>query len=78
MPSLIPPAIAQGSIAASPQPVLAADGCLVLSPLEPADAPELAALSADPAFQEWHGHRIDSEEEAREVAGNWARRWALQ
>lgn len=60
------------------QPVLAADGGLVLRPWRPDDAAGLMAAYADPAIQRWHRRRLDSVEEAAELIATWTRGWTAE
>ena len=78
MPSLTSPAIPGGGVARSAQPVLLADGGLVLRPWLQADARAVAAAYADPAIQRWHARRLDSEDEARDLILRWQRGWLAE
>ncbi|MFC7219131.1 GNAT family N-acetyltransferase [Streptomyces polyrhachis] len=86
MPSLLPPVIPAGSLAAAGQPVLPAADGLRLRPWRPSDAPVFVSAFADPAIRRWHARSVDSEEEAREMIaghpGAWEEErraeWALE
>jgi [ribosomal protein S5]-alanine N-acetyltransferase len=62
----------------SEQPVLAADGGLVLRPWRPGDAPVLLAAHADPAIRRWHRRRVDSIEDGLAQIADWAAEWAAE
>jgi [ribosomal protein S5]-alanine N-acetyltransferase len=66
VPSLIPPVIAPGSLAATAQPTIAVDGELTLAPFEVADVPAVLAAFADVDIQRWNRRRIDEAGEAGE------------
>ena len=78
VPALTSPVIPGGRLAASAQPVLPADGGLVLRPWRPGDARAVAAAYADPAIQRWHMRRVDSEDEARDLILRWQRSWPAE
>ena len=78
VPSLTSPVIPGGRLARSAQPVLPADGGLVLRPWRPGDARAVAAAYADPAIQRWHARRVDSEDEARDLILRWQRSWPAE
>ena len=75
VPPLTLPVIPGGRIAGSAQPVLPAGGSLLLRPWRPADARAVVAAYADPEIQRWHGRRVDSEDEARDLILRWQRSW---
>jgi RimJ/RimL family protein N-acetyltransferase len=60
------------------QPVLTADGGLVLRPWRPGDASALMTAHADPAIQRWHRRRLDSVEEARQMIEDWTAEWTAE
>jgi RimJ/RimL family protein N-acetyltransferase len=70
-----PPAIPAGALPAGPQPVLAAQGDLVLRPWEPSDAPVFFAAYQDPAIQHWHTRQPASEDQAREWFEQYRQNW---
>jgi len=78
MPFLLPPAIPDGRLAASDQPVVPVDGELLLRPWEAGDATVVVEAFQDPAIQLWHGRRADSEDEAREWITQWRAAWAAE
>ncbi|TCO47596.1 RimJ/RimL family protein N-acetyltransferase [Kribbella antiqua] len=57
------------------QPRLATNDGLVLRPWQGSDAAAVRDAFACPDIQRWHVRRLDSLEEAREWAGQWAYRW---
>lgn len=71
MPSLTPPAIPVGSLAAAGQPILAVGGGALLRPWLISDAEAVVEAFRDPAIQRWHVRRADSVDEAR----GWIQRW---
>lgn len=75
MPSLVAPAMAAGSLAASDQPVLQVPGAVSLRPWLLADAAAVMAAFQDPVIQRWHVRRADSVDEAREWIKGWQRSW---
>ncbi|HET9173203.1 MAG TPA: GNAT family protein [Actinospica sp.] len=79
MPSLTPPAIPAGRLAASVQPVLPiGDSGLALRPWTAADAPAVIAAYADPDIRHWHARSVDSEAEARALIECWRSGWAAE
>ncbi|EST30512.1 hypothetical protein N566_21145 [Streptomycetaceae bacterium MP113-05] len=75
MPSLVPPVLPAGTFAKSSQPTLPAEGGLSLRPWRPSDAPAVVAAFRDPAIQQWHRRRADSEDEARSWTVAWRAAW---
>lgn len=73
-----PPAIPAGTLAASPQPVLAASGGLVLRAWEPSDAPVFFAAYQDPQIQHWHTRQPASEDQVREWFDQYRQAWAQE
>lgn len=71
VPSLVPPAIPAGSLAALGQPTLEAGGGALLRPWLISDAGAVVEAFRDPAIQRWHVRSADSLEEAQ----GWIRRW---
>ncbi|WP_433291738.1 GNAT family N-acetyltransferase [Actinoplanes sp. CA-030573] len=71
-----PPAIAPGTLAARPQPVLTAPGGLALRPWADSDAPVFLAAYRDPAIRRWHTRQPASEEQVREWFERYRRDWA--
>jgi RimJ/RimL family protein N-acetyltransferase len=78
MPSLTPPAIPAGRIAASVQPVIPIAPGLVLRPWSVADAPAVIAAYADPGIRYWHARAVDNESEARALIERWRSAWAAE
>ena len=78
MPSLTPPAIPAGRIAASVQPVIPIAPGLVLRPWSVADAPAVIAAYADPGIRYWHARAVESEAEARALIERWRSAWAAE
>jgi RimJ/RimL family protein N-acetyltransferase len=73
VPQLVQPAVAPGSLARLPQPVLKLDG-FVLRPWRSSDAPAVAAAYCEPSIQQWHARSM-TEDEARLWMGSWPGRW---
>ncbi|MEU4675619.1 GNAT family N-acetyltransferase [Micromonospora sp. NPDC023737] len=73
-----PPTIPAGTLAAGPQPVLAAPADLLLRPWEAADVPVFLAAYRDPEIQRWHTRRPASEEQVREWFDRYRRDWAQE
>ncbi|GAA4593039.1 RimJ/RimL family protein N-acetyltransferase [Actinoplanes octamycinicus] len=73
MPSLVTPALAAGTLAASAQPEIAGDGVL-LRPWQASDRPAVVAGYADPAIQRWHCRSMTEDEAAAWIA-RWPDRW---
>ncbi|MFI7212777.1 GNAT family N-acetyltransferase [Micromonospora maritima] len=69
-----PPAIPAGTLAAGPQPTLAA-GDLVLRPWRASDAAAFLAAYQDPEIRRWHTRRPASEEQVREWFEFYRRAW---
>lgn len=59
------------------QPVLAADGGLLLRPWEPDDAEAVEAAYADPAIRQWHGRSMTAAE-ARTWVAAWPETWRAE
>jgi ribosomal-protein-alanine N-acetyltransferase len=78
MPSLIPPVIPAGRLAGSGQPVLSADGGLMLRPWSSGDASAVLAAYADPAVERWHGYRMDTLDEAADMIRRWEQGWQAE
>lgn len=74
MPSLVPPALPAGTLAALTQPTLDGGGGLRLRPWRAADAPVLAAAYDDPDIQRWHCRTMTVAEATGRI-GDWPRRW---
>ncbi|WP_430502137.1 GNAT family N-acetyltransferase [Micromonospora trifolii] len=75
MPLLVAPAMPAGSLAAQEQPHLPVRPGLALRPWRDDDAPAVRAAFGCPAIQRWHVRRLDSDDEARAWAAQWACRW---
>ncbi|QMU73958.1 GNAT family N-acetyltransferase [Streptacidiphilus sp. P02-A3a] len=78
MPVLVVPTVPVGSLAARPQPVLAAEGGMLLRPWELDDAPAVMAAYQDAEIQRWHVRRADRPAEAREWIEGWQGAWAAE
>ncbi len=78
MPLLVVPTVPVGSLAARPQPVLEAEGGLLLRPWAPHDAPAVMAAYQDAEIQRWHVRRADSLAEAGEWIEGWRGGWAAE
>jgi RimJ/RimL family protein N-acetyltransferase len=78
MPSLTPPAIPAGRIAASVQPVIPIAPGLALRPWSVADAPAVIAAYTDPGIRHWHARAVDSEAEARALIDRWRSAWTAE
>lgn len=72
------PAIPAGTLAADPQPVLAASGDLVLRPWEPADAAVFLAAYQDPAIRHWHTRQPASEAQVLDWFEQYRQNWAQE
>lgn len=77
MPSLVRPVVAPGRVGSIPQPVLRSDD-LVLRPWSRSDTPRLVEAFDDPAIQEWHLQRLDSDDEAAQWVARWQHRWRTE
>jgi ribosomal-protein-alanine N-acetyltransferase len=73
VPELVSPAVAPGSLARLPQPVLELDD-FVLRPWRASDAPAVAEAYSEPSIQQWHARSM-TEDEARLWIGSWPDRW---
>jgi ribosomal-protein-alanine N-acetyltransferase len=80
MPSLTPPVIPAGHLAASVQPTLPVDddAALSLRPWTVADATAVIAAYADPDIRRWHGRTVDTEVEARALIERWRSAWSAE
>jgi ribosomal-protein-alanine N-acetyltransferase len=73
VPELCHSAVAPGSLARLPQPVVEL-GDFVLRPWQASDAPAVAAAYSEPSIQRWH-MRSMTEDEARAWIDSWPARW---
>ncbi|MEV6371887.1 GNAT family N-acetyltransferase [Micromonospora musae] len=73
-----PPAISAGTLSVGPQPLLSAEGGLLLRPWEATDAPVFLAAYRDPEIQRWHTRQPGSEEQVREWFDRYRRDWAQE
>lgn len=73
VPRLIPPAVADGTLARIPQPVIELSDC-ALRPWVPADAPAVVAAYSTPDIQRWHVRSM-TDDEAGAWIGSWSGRW---
>jgi len=71
-----PPAIPQGSLAGSPQPVLPGARGLLLRPWEPADVPAFLSAYQDREIRRWHTRRPRTEAHVREWFDAYRQDWA--
>jgi [ribosomal protein S5]-alanine N-acetyltransferase len=79
MPSLTPPVIPPGRLAASTQPVLPLEGtALSLRPWTVADATAVIAAYADPDIRRWHARTVETEVEARALIERWRSAWSAE
>lgn len=70
-----PPVIPPGVLADSPQPVLPANGDLLLRPWEPADAPAFLSAYQDEEIRRWHTRRPATEAQVREWFDTYRQDW---
>ncbi|MFC5926212.1 GNAT family N-acetyltransferase [Micromonospora vulcania] len=75
MPLLVEPALPAGSLGAHEQPHLPVRPGLTLRAWREDDAPSVRAAFDCPSIQRWHVRRLDSDDEARAWAAQWADRW---
>ncbi|MEV4812183.1 GNAT family N-acetyltransferase [Micromonospora avicenniae] len=73
-----PPTIPAGTLAAGPQPVLAAPAGLLLRPWGASDVPVFLAAYRDPEIQRWHTRRPASEEQVRQWFAQYRQDWARE
>jgi ribosomal-protein-alanine N-acetyltransferase len=80
MPSLTPPVIPAGHLAASVQPTIPVDrdAALSLRPWTVADATAVIAAYADPDIRRWHGRTVGTEVEARALIERWRSAWSAE
>ncbi|WP_427893349.1 GNAT family N-acetyltransferase [Kribbella sp. GL6] len=74
MPLLVDPALPEGTLRATHQPHLTANG-LTLRPWKPTDAQAVYTAFNCPDIQRWHVRRLDDLAEASEWIDQWASRW---
>jgi RimJ/RimL family protein N-acetyltransferase len=72
-----PPTIPAGTLAAGPQPRLAAAG-LLLRPWEAADATVFLAAYRDPEIRHWHTRQPASADQVREWFARYGQDWARE
>lgn len=75
MPILIPPVVAAGAMANSPQREVVIDNELTLRPFCRSDALTVVRAFADPDIQHWHFRRYDTLEEAEAWIENCLAGW---
>ena len=73
-----PPAIPAGTLAGTPQPVLRADGGLLLRPWDAPDAAVFLAAYQDPEIQRWHTRRPASGHQVHAWFERYRRDWAQE
>lgn len=73
-----PPTIVAGTLAAGPQPVLAAPAGLQLRPWDPSDAAVFLSAYQDPEIRHWHTRRPSSEDQVREWFEHYRQAWAQE
>jgi RimJ/RimL family protein N-acetyltransferase len=78
MPSLVTSTVPVGSLAAQPQPTLAAGSGVLLRPWRLGDAQAVMDAYQDEAIQRWHVRRADSLTETREWIAGWQGDWAAE
>ena len=78
MPSLVTSTVPVGSLAAVPQPTLAAGRGVLLRPWSLGDAQAVMDAYQDEAIQRWHVRRADSLAETREWIAGWQGEWAAE
>ena len=78
MPSLVTSTVPVGSLAAQPQPALAAGRGVLLRPWRLGDAQAVMDAYQDEAIQRWHVRRADSPAETREWIAGWRGEWAAE
>jgi RimJ/RimL family protein N-acetyltransferase len=76
VPSLIPPAMAAGSLRRSPHPSVPVGAIAVLRPWLLSDADAVVDAFCDPEIQRWHVRRADSVDEAWQWITGWKAGWA--
>ncbi|GIF22476.1 RimJ/RimL family protein N-acetyltransferase [Actinoplanes tereljensis] len=74
---ITPPTISAGTLAASPQPVLAGSE-LVLRPWADGDVEIFLAAYRDPAIQQWHPRQPGTAENVRVWFARYRQDWALE
>lgn len=72
------PAISAGTLADTPQPVLADAGGLLLRPWEATDAAVFFAAYRDPEIQRWHTRQPVSEDQVREWFDRYRQDWVRE
>lgn len=70
-----PPVIPAGSLAASPQPELAAVGGLLLRPWAGGDVPAFLSAYRDDEIRRWHTRRVSTETQVREWFDAYGQDW---
>jgi RimJ/RimL family protein N-acetyltransferase len=70
-----PPTIASGFLAGSPQPVIPADGGLLLRPWDRTDAPAFLSAYQDAETRRWHTRRPSTEAQVREWFDAYRQDW---
>lgn len=78
VPSLIPPAMAPGSLCRSPQPSVPVGVTAVLRPWQLSDADAVVQAFTDPEIQRWHVRRFDSVDEAQQWITGYQAGWAKE
>jgi [ribosomal protein S5]-alanine N-acetyltransferase len=78
VPHLVVDALPAGSIARASQPRLDIDADLVLRPWRLSDTRMVMEAFADPAIQQWHMRRLDTEQEAVDWLVSWPQRWKAE
>ena len=79
MPNLVTTStVPVGSLAARPQPTLAAGSGVLLRPWGLDDAQAVMDAYQDEAIQQWHGRRADSLAETQEWIAGWQGGWAAE
>jgi len=73
-----PPAIPAGTLANGSQPVLPADGGLLLRPWKATDTTAFLTAYRDPTIQRWHTRGPDTEDEVRVWFDRYRQDWAQE
>jgi [ribosomal protein S5]-alanine N-acetyltransferase len=78
VPTLIPPAMAAGSLCRTPQPSLPVETTALLRPWQLSDADAVVQAFDDPEIQRWHVRRFSSADEARQWITDYKAGWAKE
>jgi len=78
VPSLIPQAMATGSLRRKSHPSVPVGTVALLRPWQPSDAGAVVEAFTDPEIQRWHVRRADSVDEARQWITSWRAGWGKE